>query len=433
MSCRPEERRVRTLVAVASALVSSLVGAACEEHLTLAPIRADAAVRDSEDARSQLQSESFVELVNTARGSDSTVEYSYGNTFPAIALPNGFNFWTPVTEANSKSWLYEYASKTIQGFAVSHQPSPWLGDYGSFQIMPSMGGAEDRAAAYEHSQEVTKPHYYSVTFQSGLQTEITPTEHGAVFRLTYPSGKFANLLFSVINEGSAEFSLNADARSVTGHVDLAKVRTYFYATIDHHIRELMHRDGRWAALGIDLGMTQAPVLLRVATSFIGIDEARQSLEREMGERSFDEVRSAAQKTWDSLLQRVEIEGASQAQRVTFYSSLYRLFLYPNSRSEIKGGVTEHFSPYVNDVRPGEMYVNNGFWDTYRAVWPLYTLLAPKRTGQLLRGMLNAQRDGGWMPRWSAPGWWAHTRILCSLMPICAAYGTSISTLHTSRC
>lgn len=378
----------------ACAVTALWLAAGCDAH------------EHAHDARQALDrtrsDESFVELVNTSRGSDSTVSYSHGNTFPAVAMPNGFNLWTPVTEANSRSWLYTHAADTMKGFAASHQPSPWLGDYGSFQLLPTAAGSSTR---FEHTAEITQPHYYSVVFsESGLRTELSPSEHGAVFRLTYPSGADAQLRFGAIEEANGELHVDSEQRSVSGYVDQVKTRVYFHATIDHAITETEHKDGSAPKLVLSITTDDQPVLVRLATSFIGVEEARASLEREIGARSFDDVRADAQHAWDALLGRVTIEGASAAQRVTFYSSLYRVFLYPSSMTELKDGVTQHWSPYANEARPGALYVNNGFWDTYRAVWPLYTLLAPERAGRVLDGFLGAQRDGGWMPRWSAPGY-----------------------------
>jgi predicted alpha-1,2-mannosidase len=348
------------------------------------------------------------DYVNTLRGSDSSQTYSHGNTFPAVAVPFGFNFWTPLTDANTRGWLYQYDRPTLQGFAVSHQPSPWIGDYGSVQVMPSVGpialGGSERAAPFRHANEVARAHYYRVSFDdSGLTTEIAPSDHGAVFRFTYPRAKQANLLFDSIDDAHGVMTADRAARSVEGFSELDAKRLYFYATLDRPLTGTSDPAGGGVNLAVTFSLGDDHVAtLRIATSFISVEQARANLEQEIASKSFDEVRNEAQAVWDGLLGKIELEGASDAERVTFYSSLYRAFLYPNSRSELVDNERRHHSPYLNAVRPGGLYVNNGFWDTYRALWPLDTLLIPNLTGQMLDGFVTAYKEAGWIPRWSGP-------------------------------
>ena len=348
--------------------------------------------------------------VNTLRGSASTPDYSLGNTFPAVALPFAFNLWTPVTIGKHRSWLYGFDAKRIQGFAVSHEPSPWIGDYASMQIMPVVGkvaaAADDRAQPFRHDAELAHAHYYRVAFaKAGITTELTPTLHGAMFRFTFPATDAAHVVFDALDASAGEITADVNGASVFGYFDVKQPRMYFFATFDQPLRAATPIDARRTALSVSVSTrAKQRVEMKIATSYISVDQARASLEAEIGQRSFDEVRDRAQNIWDELLGRVEVEGASEAQKTTLYSNLYRAFLYPNMMTEQVDGVAKHFSPYNGRVCDGQLYVNNGFWDTYRAAWPLYIVLFPNVAGRMLDGIVSAYKEGGWLPRWTAPGY-----------------------------
>ncbi|MCW7942602.1 alpha-mannosidase [Streptomyces hygroscopicus] len=368
----------------------------------------------------------------TTRGTNSSGSFSRGNNFPATALPHGFNFWTPVTNASSLSWLYDYARAnnadnlpTIQAFSASHEPSPWMGDRQTFQVMPSAAsGTPDtdrtaRALAFRHERETARPYYYGVTFENGLKAEMTPTDHAAVLRFTYP-GDDASVLFDNVTE-QAGLTLDKDNGIVTGFSDVKSglstgaTRLFVYGVFDAPVT-----DG--AASGVKGYLRFKPgadhtVTLRLATSLISIDQAKDNLRQEIpGGTSFDEVRARAQRTWDRLLGKIEVEGATADQLTTLYSSLYRLYLYPNSGFEKVGSAYQYaspFSPMPSQDTPthtgakivdGKVYVNNGFWDTYRTTWPAYSFLTPREAGDLVDGFVQQYKDGGWTSRWSSPGY-----------------------------
>ncbi|MFG2890801.1 GH92 family glycosyl hydrolase [Streptomyces sp. NPDC048248] len=378
------------------------------------------------------------DYARTTRGTLSSGSFSRGNTFPATAVPNGFNFWTPVTNAGSSDWLYEYARKnnadnlpTLQAFSASHEPSPWMGDRQTFQVMPSAAsGTPDasrtaRALPFHHANETAKPHYYGVTFDNGLKTEITPTDHAAMMRFTFP-GDDASLIFDNVNNKGG-LSLDTERGVVTGFSDVKSglstgaTRLFVYGVFDAPVTKGGRLDGGGGkdvtgylrfAPGADRTVT-----MRIATSLIGVDQAKVNLAREIpAGASFAGVRDGAQAQWDDILGRIEVEGASRDQLTTLYSNLYRLYLYPNSGSERVGSRTRYaspFSPQVGQDTPthtgskivdGEVYVNNGFWDTYRTTWPAYSLLTPKRAGKMVDGFVQQYKDGGWISRWSSPGY-----------------------------
>ena len=382
--------------------------------------------------------------VITTRGTNSTKTYSRGNTFPATAVPHGFNFWTPVTDAGTKDWIYTYQRANndrnlpaLQAFSVSHQPSPWMGDRQTFQLLPSAAagkpraGRRARALTFRHSNEIARPHHYGVRFTNGIRADIAPTDHAAILRFTFP-GEDANLIFDNIDRHGG-LTLDTVGGTVSGYSDVRSglsagaTRMFVYATFDRQIAA----GGRlWR--GLSRKVTgylrfepdpdgETVVTMRIATSLISLAQAKHNLWLEIADDdTFDTVRERAARQWDEILDRVEVDGASEDQLVTLYSNLYRMFLYPNHGHENTGTtenpVPAYASPFARPAKkgtptqtgatvvPGRVYVNNGFWDTYRTVWPAHALLDPARCGELADGFVQQYRDSGWIARWSSPGY-----------------------------
>ncbi|MBM7116892.1 GH92 family glycosyl hydrolase [Archangium primigenium] len=356
------------------------------------------------------------DYVNTLRGSHSGGGYSRGNTFPATAVPFGFNFWTPMTDANSTSWIYDYSRTSIQAFTLSHMPSPWMGDRQTFQVMPQTGSVvvdrASRAAAFSHANETARAHAYGVKFNNGIQTEIAPTDHAASWRFTFP-GTTSYLLFDSVNGLNGSVSIDRANNVISGYVDHATgwgpaPRMYVYAKFSKPFADALNVSGQRAVTSWVRFNTTAgeQVTMSMATSFISVAQAQSNLAQEIGTKSFDTVKAEAQTAWNALLGKIEVEGATEAQKTILYSNMYRTFLYPNSAWENVNGTPSYASPYASGhpVKPGKVYVNNGFWDTYRTTWPLYALLMPTLTGEMLQGFVNGYKDGGWVTRWSAPGY-----------------------------
>ncbi|MFC7534008.1 GH92 family glycosyl hydrolase [Actinoplanes sp. GCM10030250] len=348
------------------------------------------------------------DYVETRRGSDSTSGYSLGNTFPGATVPHGFNFWTPMTNGNSDNWLYEWDDTTVQGFGVSHEPSPWIADYAQLQVMPMTGAVKStpdaRKSAFSHANEVAKAHYYKTRLDTyGITAEIAPTDHAGVMRFAFPATSEAVILFDTVDSGSGSLAVDTAARTISGEITHRGQRMFVHATVDKPITASGTITGQGATSWVRFATGAGEqVTLRMATSFISVAQARSNLTQEVGDKNLDTVREEAAALWDTKLGVLNIEGASADRLITFYSNLYRAFMYPNNRSEMVGGVRRHHSPYDNQVHDGQMYVNNGFWDTSRAAWPLYTLLEPTRTGEMLDGFVNAYKQSGWTPRWSGP-------------------------------
>ncbi|KYK14870.1 MULTISPECIES: GH92 family glycosyl hydrolase [Streptomyces] len=368
----------------------------------------------------------------TTRGTHSTGSFSRGNNIPATAVPHGFNFWTPVTNAGSLSWLYDYARgnnadnlPTLQAFAASHEPSPWMGDRQTFQVMPSAAsgtpdtGREQRELAFRHENETARPYYYGVRFENGLKAEMAPTDHAAMMRFTYP-GDDASVIFDNVTD-QAGLTLDKENGTFQGYSDVKSglstgaTRLFVHGEFDAEVTG-GDSSGVKGHLRFDAGKDRT-VTLRIATSLISVDQAKDNLRQEIPARaSFDKVKRDAQRQWDRILGKVEVEGATRDQLTTLYSSLYRLYLYPNAGHEKVDGTYKYASPFSKAVKEdtptetgakvvdGKVYVNNGFWDTYRTTWPAYSFLTPSKAGELVDGFVQHYKDGGWTSRWSSPGY-----------------------------
>ncbi|MEO6799712.1 MAG: GH92 family glycosyl hydrolase [Rhodanobacter sp.] len=382
------------------------------------------------------------DFVDTRRGSNSNGRFSRGNTFPAVAMPHGFNFWTPVTDAGS-DWIYQYQQRNgadnrprLEAFALSHEPSPWMGDRQTFQLMPASvsSGAPElhraaRALSFSHAHEVARAHLYRVTFDDGIVTEIAPTDHAAMFRFSFTQGR-SQLVFDNRNDHGS-IALDPSSRSFSGWSDVKSRlsagagRLFFYGVVDRAVTESgrlrgVGRDHVAAWFGFDTSKDKV-VHLRIATSLISLAQAKHNLALEIApEETFADVRGRAQRAWDRQLGIVTVRGASPDELITLYSNLYRLFLYPNEAYENTGSATQPVYRYASPfsaptgtdtstqtgarVLAGKPYVNNGLWDTYRTAWPAYTLLEPDQAGAMIDGFVQQYRDGGWIARWSSPGY-----------------------------
>ncbi|MEV6010446.1 GH92 family glycosyl hydrolase [Streptomyces sp. NPDC051976] len=383
----------------------------------------------------------FVDHVDTRRGTNSSGSFSRGNNLPLTAVPNGFNFYTPVTDAGSDSWEYSYAAQnnadnlpTLQALGISHEPSPWMGDRDLFQVMPSAAaGAPDlnrqkRALPFTHADETARPDYYGVTFTNGIKAEIAPTDHAAEFRFTF-TGDTGDLLFDNIdNNGGLTFdAANGTLDGWSEHrsgLSTGASRMFVHAEFDRAPATATKttgqgRDNVTGYAQFDTSGSKV-VTMRIATSFISAAQAKKNLDLEIpAGTSFASVQKQAARAWNAKLGKVEVQGASDDQLTTLYSDLYRMNLYPNSGSENTGTAAQpvyrYASPFSKQgpssptetgaqVVDGKVYVNNGFWDSYRTEWPAYSLLESKTAGQLADGFVQQYKDGGWTARWSSPGY-----------------------------
>ena len=374
------------------------------------------------------QKESFspVDYVNPLMGTESTYAFSHGNTYPAVAVPWGMNFWSPQTGENGSGWMYTYTDSLIRGFRQTHQPSPWINDYGTFSVMPLSGvlkmDHKERGVPFSHTQEEAAPYSYSVTFADGLRTELSATSRGAVFEVTFPQDSAQYIVVDAYNGGSA-LTIDRENRCVTGVARNHNggvpdnFANYFRIEFSHPIAEegvydgdtlMRHRptlesDYTCAYLRFNVPAGEK-LTVRTASSFISPAQALVNFSREVGGKSLAQVREEARKQWNSYLGRIEAEGGSEEQLCTFYSCLYRTLLFPREFYEFDAqGKPVYYSPYNGKIQDGYMYTDNGFWDTFRAVHPLFTLLYPEVSERVTQSILNAYDESGFMPEWASPG------------------------------
>ena len=334
------------------------------------------------------------DYVSTLVGTQSDWTFSTGNTYPAIALPWGMNFWTPMTaEREDDGWTYQYDKHRITGFKQTHQPSPWINDYGAFSILPFTGG-DASGSWFSHKSELAKPYYYSVYLADyDVKVEITPTERAVVIRLTYPGSDTAGIVVNPFQGGVVSFEGEwANGYSTQNHGGVPDgFRNYFVIKSD-------------VPLG---GMFKTKrgqvVTLYIASSFISSEQAYRNL-KEVLDRPFDEVKATAQARWDEVLGRIRVSGGTNEQMRTFYSCLYRSTLFPRKFYEIgPDGKPVHYSPYDGKVHDGYLYTDTGFWDTFRALFPLLNLVYPDVNAEIQSGLANIARENDFLPEWASPG------------------------------
>lgn len=367
-----------------------------------------------------------VDYVNPLMGTDSKFSLSNGNTYPAIALPWGMNFWMPQTGKMGDGWAYVYDADKIRGFKQTHQPSPWINDYGQFSIMPMTKGLkvnqDERASWFSHKAEKVTPYYYSVYLSEyDLTTEITPTERCAYFRFTFPETDQAYVVVDAFDRGSYIKIIPEDNKIIgyttrnSGGVP-ENFKNYFVIEFDkpfsyqkvwagesivENLLEL-HADHAGAAIGFATHRGEQ-VHARVASSFISFEQAERNL-REIGDKNFDQTKEVARATWNDVLGRIRIESDNVERMKTFYSCFYRSVLFPRMFFEYDvQGNPIHYSPYNGKILSGYMYTDTGFWDTFRCLFPFVNLVFPSVGEKMQAGLLNTYLESGFFSEWASPG------------------------------
>ncbi|MDJ1480731.1 GH92 family glycosyl hydrolase [Cytophagaceae bacterium YF14B1] len=368
----------------------------------------------------------LAEWVNPLMGTQSTFNLSNGNTYPSISLPWGMNCWMPQTGKMGDGWAYTYTSTHIRGFKQTHQPSPWINDYGQFSIMPvtkHVFDEEKRSSWFSHKSEIAKPYYYSVYLADhDVTTEIVPTERAAMFQMTFPSSDSSFVIIDAFDKGSY-IKILPNEKKIIGYTTKnsggvpANFKNYFVLYFDTPFTSSNTWHGKTLAkdtleykanhVGAMIGFKTKKgqkVRIRVASSFISPEQAELNLQRELGNDDFNTLQQKAKAIWNQQLSRLEVEGGSPEQVRTFYSCLYRIMLFPRKFHEVDAqNKTIHYSPYNGQIAEGYLYTDNGFWDTFRAVFPFFTLMYPELNSQIMQGLVNTYKESGWLPEWASPG------------------------------
>ena len=367
-----------------------------------------------------------VDYVSTLVGTQSKFELSTGNTYPATALPWGMNFWPPQTGKMGDGWAYTYDADKIRGFKQTHQPSPWMNDYGQFAIMPITGGLvfdqDRRASWFSHKAEVAKPYYYKVYLADhDVTTELAPTERAVMFRFTYPETKNAYVIVDAFDKGSY-VKVIPEENKIIGYstknsggvpenfknyfvIQFDKPFTFVSTVFENNILpNETEAKGNHTGAVIGFATKKGEIVhARVASSFISPEQAELNL-KELGKNSFDQLVANGREIWNREMSKIEIEDDNIDKLRTFYSCLYRSMLFPRSFYEIDAkGQVMHYSPYNGEVRPGYMFTDTGFWDTFRCLFPFLNLMYPSMNQKMQEGLVNTYKESGFLPEWASPG------------------------------
>ena len=372
------------------------------------------------------EAKDWTQYVNPLMGTQSSFELSTGNTYPAIARPWGMNFWTPQTGKMGDGWQYTYTANKIRGFKQTHQPSPWINDYGQFSIMPVTGklefDEEKRASWFSHKGEIATPSYYKVYLaEHDVVTEMTPTERAVLFRFTFPENEHSYIVVDAFDKGSY-VKVIPEENKIIGYttrnsggvpenfknyfvIEFDKPFTYKGTFADKKLEEgnlEQKADHTGAIIGFSTRKGEI-VHARIASSFISFEQAAQNL-KELGNDSFEQLAQKGNDAWNKVLGKIEVEGGNLDQYRTFYSCLYRSLLFPRKFYEFTAdGQPVHYSPYNGQVLPGYMYTDTGFWDTFRCLFPFLNLMYPSVNKEIQEGLVNTYKESGFFPEWASPG------------------------------
>ena len=357
----------------------------------------------------------YLPYVNVKMGTKSHPRRSYGNTLPLTQMPFGMASFCLQTEVK-RAWFYQPDHEFAEGIRLTHQFSPWVGDYGAFLMMPQndcvANSGDDAWSGIRKQETVESPHYFKTHFlRSNCIFELTPTERGGALRLTYLDERPSYLSFLPVL-GNYSYRIDPQTSTVYGVTDghalsrAENFHTYIAIRFTGDVLDT-HRtytQGEGASACIHIALRERVVEARMGISYISEEMALAALERECGEASFEELRTRAEESWEEKLSRIEIEAVSETQMRTFYSCLYRTFLFPRKAYELdQNGNPIHYVPYDGSVKPGVRYTDNCFWDTYRTLYPLFTLIARKEFEEMLEGFVADYKDGGWLPRCTSMG------------------------------
>lgn len=374
----------------------------------------------------QAQKVDLVKYVNTLQGTNSRFELTRGNTYPTTALPFAMHTWTAQTGKNGDGWKYQYEKDSIRGFQQAHQCSSWTNDYSVFSVMPVTGKLTldqySRAASFSHRNEIGKPNYYKVQFDNQITVEMSPVERGAHLRLSFPKRQASYVIFDGYT-GISGVKIDPKENRITGYVKNGRAlpdnfKNFFIIQFDKPIRnygiwnnrtnekweKLMEKEGEGISAWVKFD-DGVKVQAKVVSSYISPEQAEMTLQTELGKfTSLDQTKQAAWKIWNDQLRQIFVEGGSEDDKATFYSCYFRANLFSRKYYEIdKEGNPYYFSPYDGKIYKGYMFTDTGFWDTFRAQFPLNALVHPTMHGRYVAALLDAYDQCGWLPSWSFPG------------------------------
>lgn len=352
------------------------------------------------------------DLVDIQVGTDTTSGSmnSNGNTFPQVKLPWGFNDWVPQTQGNAEPWWHARDYVTYEGMRCTHQPSPWINDYGYFTILPLSGPDNThyhRTHLYAQKLSTFKPYHFRTTLRTldnDIDFELTPTNHAASMRVKFDSRSTDRRIVIQVPDGV----LIADKGGILGYTadnhggTPPNYKMFITVQMQNPIARTWLDNNKTGIIAF--GNEQEEVTITVATSFISQAQAVESLQREIASKSFDEVLAEAKAVWNRQLSVYDVETVDATSLKVFYTNLWKASLFPRFLTEVDStGAEIHFSPYSGKVVAGKLAADSGFWDAYRTVYTLQSMAFPENLGKLIDAWLSAYSEAGWLPQWASPG------------------------------
>ena len=360
--------------------------------------------------------------VNTFIGTDGG-----GNTFPGASLPLGTMQWSPDTRDDG--W-YRFSDQSIRGFSLTHISGAGCPIFADVPILPWIGtpGADPNSATlrFSHDNEHAEPGYYSVRFDNGVKSELTVTAHAGIGRFSFPVGSVRTMLFKAGASATANQASRRDDMSTIAvrgsDMLVGTVHSggfcfvpgdyvlYFAARFGQPFSsfgtwsgdvEPGSRDASGHGVGgyVSFPEGQTPITLKVAVSFVSVENAIRNLDAEIPGWGFERVRSGATATWSRTLHKIDVHGGSAEDRVKFYTGLYHMLLSPNLFSDVNGEY-RGFDGEVHQLLAGEaQYTNISDWDIYRDLVQLQALLMPQQTSQMMQSLVRDAEQSGWLPKW----------------------------------
>jgi len=321
-----------------------------------------------------------------------------GLVFPGASVPNAMVQLSPVTRFGSGAG-YEYENRQIYAFAHTNK-GHW--NLCNIPLLPVSGDVnpDDFASNFSHKQESAHPGYYQVYLERyGINAELTSTLRTGYHRYTYtdnsrPKKLIVNL--AVSNERIRDWKFEQDGDNAFKGYQMASEKVFFYALSNYKIAGIERLKGAKAELPVvDFADGVRPVEIKIGLSFVSTANAKENLERELGNKSFETVKANASAAWEALLSKIQVSGGTQRQKELFYSCLYRSFLWPALRSDVNGEYTDVKGGVVKGAF--EYYTLPSLWDDYRNKLVLLGMISPDVTVDVIRSLIDRGEKTGFIP------------------------------------
>ncbi|GGI65569.1 GH92 family glycosyl hydrolase [Enterococcus alcedinis] len=348
--------------------------------------------------------------IDTRHATANQYSFSSGNSLPYTGVPFGMNFFGVQTSDQRGSWWFHPKDRTFQGYRLTHQPSPWMGDFSRVLFTPLSGDVHQAStfhtqSSYRPDESTFKPTHVSVTqLRYDITSTLIPSMYGGVLTTDYRDEN-AGFMLSLPGRYAIE---QVDAHTLQGHVinfsgaEDPDFSFYFTLKFDEAITsEAINESGEDGNILVRFGNIKQQTM-RFGTSFINLEQAILNLSREENQTAAEYLEKSLTE-WEGYLSRIEVEHQDKAHTETFYHNFYRMFLFPQTFYEFDANNEKiHYDTYSKKVRPGVLYTNNGFWDTYKTVYPMYSLIAKEKYEDMLEGFLNSFNETGFLPKWLSP-------------------------------